>query len=109
MTTPHDHSTNPLHGITLERMLNELVAEFGWARMGTPRAHRLLHERPERVIEPQVPASYAMGADKGRGDVPRHEAEDRARRLTQGAASRRSRQTRQKSTDWRRAPGRIYS
>lgn len=34
MTTPHDHSTNPLHGITLERMLNELVAEFGWARMG---------------------------------------------------------------------------
>ncbi|MCX5762599.1 MAG: VF530 family protein [Gemmatimonadetes bacterium] len=34
MTTPHDHSTNPLHGITLERMLNELVADYGWARMG---------------------------------------------------------------------------
>ena len=34
MTTPHDHSTNPLHGITLEQMLNELVAEYGWARMG---------------------------------------------------------------------------
>lgn len=34
MTTPHDHSTNPLHGITLERMLNELVAELGWERMG---------------------------------------------------------------------------
>ncbi len=34
MTTLHDHSSNPLHGITLERMLNELVAEFGWARMG---------------------------------------------------------------------------
>jgi len=34
MTTPHDHSSNLLHGITLERMLNELVAEYGWARMG---------------------------------------------------------------------------
>lgn len=34
MTTPHDHSTNPLHGVTLERMLTELVAEYGWARMG---------------------------------------------------------------------------
>ena len=34
MTTPHDHSSNPLHGITLERMLNELVEQFGWARMG---------------------------------------------------------------------------
>ena len=34
MTTPHDHSSNPLHGITLERMLNELVEQFGWAHMG---------------------------------------------------------------------------
>jgi uncharacterized protein (DUF2132 family) len=34
MTTPHDHSTNPLHGITLEMMLNELVAELGWEKMG---------------------------------------------------------------------------
>ena len=34
MTTPHDHSSNPLHGITLERMLNELVEHVGWERMG---------------------------------------------------------------------------
>jgi hypothetical protein len=34
MTTPHDHSTNPLHGITLERMLSALVERFGWATMG---------------------------------------------------------------------------
>jgi uncharacterized protein (DUF2132 family) len=34
MTTPHDHSSNPLHGITLERMLNELVEQVGWERMG---------------------------------------------------------------------------
>ena len=25
---------NPLHGITLERLLNELVAQMGWEAMG---------------------------------------------------------------------------
>lgn len=34
MTTPHDHSNNPLHGVTLERMLTELVDHFGWEAMG---------------------------------------------------------------------------
>lgn len=28
-------ANNPLHGITLERMLTELVARFGWDRLGT--------------------------------------------------------------------------
>lgn len=27
------HPRNPLHGITLERMLNELVEHLGWSRM----------------------------------------------------------------------------
>ena len=26
---------DPLHGITLERMINELVEEIGWEHMGT--------------------------------------------------------------------------
>ena len=30
MNQPH----NPLHGVTLERMLNELVAALGWEAMG---------------------------------------------------------------------------
>jgi uncharacterized protein (DUF2132 family) len=34
MTTPHDHSRNPLHGITLEQMLTELVETIGWQAMG---------------------------------------------------------------------------
>ena len=34
MTTPHDHTQDPLHGITLERMLVELVDHFGWEAMG---------------------------------------------------------------------------
>jgi uncharacterized protein (DUF2132 family) len=27
-------SRDPLHGVTLEQMLNELVAHFGWAELG---------------------------------------------------------------------------
>ena len=29
-----EHPKNPLHGVTLERMLNELVDYFGWEAMG---------------------------------------------------------------------------
>ncbi|CAN5785302.1 VF530 family protein [soil metagenome] len=32
--TPDDQPRNPLHGVTLERMLNELVDHFGWEAMG---------------------------------------------------------------------------
>lgn len=28
------HSRDPLHGVTLERMINELVEYFGWERLG---------------------------------------------------------------------------
>jgi uncharacterized protein (DUF2132 family) len=34
MTTPQEQKKNPLHGVTLEQMLNELVAHFGWEHMG---------------------------------------------------------------------------
>ena len=27
-------AVNPLHGVTLERILTELVADYGWAEMG---------------------------------------------------------------------------
>jgi uncharacterized protein (DUF2132 family) len=32
--TPNDQSGNPLHGVTLERMVEELQAQFGWKAMG---------------------------------------------------------------------------
>jgi uncharacterized protein (DUF2132 family) len=32
MTSPP--SKDPLHGVTLERMLNHLVERFGWQRLG---------------------------------------------------------------------------
>jgi uncharacterized protein (DUF2132 family) len=34
MTTPPDHTRTQLHGITLERILTELVDHFGWETMG---------------------------------------------------------------------------
>ena len=34
MTDPQPQAKNPLHGVTLERMLNELVEHFGWEVMG---------------------------------------------------------------------------
>jgi uncharacterized protein (DUF2132 family) len=37
MDTPPERPArppDPLHGVTLERMLNEMVSELGWERMG---------------------------------------------------------------------------
>ncbi len=34
MTPPHEQARNPLHGVTLERILTELVEHYGWERMG---------------------------------------------------------------------------
>ncbi len=34
MSAEHQHANNPLHGITLERMLTEMEAQLGWTRMG---------------------------------------------------------------------------
>ncbi len=35
MTSPAQHPRDPLHGITLEKMLNQLVERFGWDEMGS--------------------------------------------------------------------------
>ena len=34
MPSPSIHPRDPLHGITLENILNQLVARHGWAEMG---------------------------------------------------------------------------
>ena len=34
MASPSNHPHDPLHGITLETILNFLVARFGWIEMG---------------------------------------------------------------------------
>lgn len=32
---PNKQANNPLHGITLEKMLTELVAHYGWEELGS--------------------------------------------------------------------------
>jgi len=32
--TPRPQPNNPLHGVTLEQIVNELVAHFGWQELG---------------------------------------------------------------------------
>jgi len=34
MTTPANHPRDPLHGITLESIINQLVQRHGWSEMG---------------------------------------------------------------------------
>jgi uncharacterized protein (DUF2132 family) len=34
MTSPPSHPRDPLHGITLEAILNQLVQRHGWSEMG---------------------------------------------------------------------------
>ncbi len=34
MPAPSSHPRDPLHGITLEAILNQLVARHGWTEMG---------------------------------------------------------------------------
>ncbi len=37
---------NPLHGITLEKMLTDLVAHYGWMEMGSIINIRCFHSNP---------------------------------------------------------------
>ena len=39
-------SRDPLHGITLERMLNELVEHFGWSELGQRISIRCFNSDP---------------------------------------------------------------
>jgi len=34
MPFPTEHPRDPLHGITLENILNQLVSQYGWEEMG---------------------------------------------------------------------------
>jgi uncharacterized protein (DUF2132 family) len=46
MTAPRDQTGDPLHGVTLERMLNELVDHLGWEAMGKRIAIRCFTSDP---------------------------------------------------------------
>jgi uncharacterized protein (DUF2132 family) len=44
--TPTGQPRNPLHGVTLEALLNELVAHFGWAGLAEQVPLRCFHSEP---------------------------------------------------------------
>jgi uncharacterized protein (DUF2132 family) len=46
MTTPRDQSHDPMHGMTLERILTELVEQLGWKTMGERVAIRCFRSDP---------------------------------------------------------------
>jgi hypothetical protein len=58
-TTATAQTRDPLHGITLEAMLNALVAHFGWAY-----SRPLFRAGSERDIKPQVFTQDAVGTRK---------------------------------------------
>lgn len=41
-----EQNNNPLHGITLENMLNELVARYGWEKLGKQITIRCFQQDP---------------------------------------------------------------
>jgi uncharacterized protein (DUF2132 family) len=47
-------SNDPLHGVTLERMLTELVAHFGWEEMGRQVAIRCF------LFDPSIKSSLTF-------------------------------------------------
>lgn len=47
-------SSDPLHGVTLEQLLTELVAEFGWQELGEQIAIRCFR------FEPSIKSSLAF-------------------------------------------------
>lgn len=46
MSTAQEQPRNPLHGVTLERMLNDLVEEFGWETLGRRIRIRCFNDSP---------------------------------------------------------------
>ena len=46
MSTAQEQPHNPLHGVTLERMLGELVEELGWETLGQRIRIRCFNESP---------------------------------------------------------------
>ena len=62
MTQPQPR--NRLHGITLERLLLELVEHMGWGGYARRSPDPLLHPRPQYRLQPEVPAANAVGQGK---------------------------------------------
>jgi hypothetical protein len=59
-----------MHGVTLERILTELVEHFGWKAMGERIAIRCFTSDPSVPSSLKFFAEDAVGPREGGGDVP---------------------------------------
>lgn len=46
VASPDSHPKDPLHGVTLEKLLTELVEAYGWAELGARIEIRCFHFDP---------------------------------------------------------------
>jgi hypothetical protein len=60
---PHQQPDDPLHGVTLEMILKELVAQYGWEKLGKEVPLRCF---ADDFVQSEVLASHAVGAGQGR-------------------------------------------
>jgi uncharacterized protein (DUF2132 family) len=61
---------DPLHGVTLEMMLTQLVKHFGWEKMGQIIAIRCLTHDPSIKSSLQFLRRTPLGQDEVRSAVP---------------------------------------
>jgi hypothetical protein len=59
-------AVDPLHGVTLETILKELVSQIGWAAMGKAVDIRCFTHDPEHQIQPYLSAPHPLGQSQGR-------------------------------------------
>ena len=74
MSEKEKQANNPMHGITLEKIVNSLVEHYGWGELGMYVKIRCFNSRPVRKIQPEIPAKDAVGQEKSRGIIPRNVA-----------------------------------
>lgn len=77
LPAPPTQPRNPLHGLTLEAMQG-IGSRLRLERVGPAHPGALLHQRPQRIFQPEVPAQDSLGTREGRGAVSVHAARTEA-------------------------------
>jgi hypothetical protein len=79
MPTPesnkHPQTKNPLQGVTLEALLTELHAQYGWEGLAQKGSYQLLQAGSQHQVQFEVSAQDAVGQRESRS--PLHPIETR--------------------------------
>ena len=86
MSTGGEQARNPLHGVTLERMLTELVEHFGWPAMGQRIRIRCFTDDPSISSSLKFLRKTPWAREKVEG-MYLYMLRDRARRSRAGASA----------------------